>query len=113
MSSSPLLSVSVSGSYTKNNKAIPAASQAPPATLSPKLTAPTFHPRLRGPRPVPVGVEGESEVVVARPGDLAMLDEAERVVVVIPRGELAEFSRSLPGLKEANEGVPEASRASW
>jgi hypothetical protein len=40
------------------------------------------------------------------PGDFAVLDEAERAIFVIPRVRLVEFSRCLPGLREADEGVP-------
>jgi regulator of RNase E activity RraA len=66
---------------------------------------------------VPVQVGGNESgsgvggTVVVRPGDFAVLDEAERGVVVVPRDKLVELSRILPGLKEADEGVLEDVRA--
>jgi hypothetical protein len=111
--SSPLPSPPPSNDNGNSNKAIPAITQSPRPTSSPQPAAPILRSRLHGPRPIPVEVGGGSEGIVVRPKDIAVLDEVERVVVVIPKGELAEFSRSLPGLKEAGEGVPEASRALW
>lgn len=50
---------------------------------------------------IPVKVSG----VVVRPGDLAVLDEAEKGIVVIPKEKLAEVAEMLPGLKEADDAV--------
>lgn len=50
---------------------------------------------------VPVKVGG----VEVRPGDFAVLDEAERGIVVIPKEKLAEVAELLPGLKEADDAV--------
>jgi len=50
---------------------------------------------------VPVKVGG----MVVRPGDFAVLDEAEKGIVVIPREKLAEVAEVLPGLKEADDAV--------
>jgi regulator of RNase E activity RraA len=50
---------------------------------------------------IPVQVGG----VTVRPGDLAVLDEAEKGIVVIPREKLAEVAELLPGLKEADDAV--------
>jgi hypothetical protein len=78
-----------------NARYLPAITQAPRPMSSPQPTAPIFHPRLHGPGPVPVDVGGGSESVVVMPGDIAVLDEAERAVVVVPKGKLVEFSRCL------------------
>lgn len=56
---------------------------------------------------VPVRVGG----VVVRPGDFAVLDEAERGVVVAPRERLGELAELLPGLKEADDAVLKDVRA--
>lgn len=50
---------------------------------------------------VPVRVGG----VDARPGDFAVLDEADRGIVVIPKEKLIEVAELLPGLKEADDAV--------
>ena len=50
---------------------------------------------------VPVVVGG----VAVRPGDFAVLDEAERGIVVIPKEKLVEVAELLPSLKEADEAV--------
>lgn len=50
---------------------------------------------------VPVRLGG----VEMRPGDFAVLDEAERGIVVIPKEKLAEVAELLPGLKEADDAV--------
>ena len=50
---------------------------------------------------VPVKVGG----VEVRPGDFAVLDEAERGIVVIPKEKLVEVAEVLPGLKEADDAV--------
>ena len=50
---------------------------------------------------VPVRVGG----VEVRPGDFAVLDEAERGIVVIPKEKLAKAAEVLPGLKEADDAV--------
>jgi len=50
---------------------------------------------------IPLRVRG----VDVRPGDFAVLDEAERGIVVIPREKLVEVAELLPGLKEADEAV--------
>ena len=50
---------------------------------------------------VPVRVGG----VDVRPGDFAVLDEAERGIVVIPKEKLVEVAEVLPGLKEADDAV--------
>lgn len=50
---------------------------------------------------IPVKVGG----VVVQPGDFAVLDEAEKGIVVIPQEKLAEVAEVLPGLKEADDAV--------
>jgi hypothetical protein len=40
--------------------------------------------------------------IVVKSGHFAILDEAERGVVVIPRNKLVELAEILPGLKEAD-----------
>jgi regulator of RNase E activity RraA len=50
---------------------------------------------------IPVQVSG----VTVRPGDFAVLDEAEKGIVVIPKEKLAEVAELLPGLKEADDAV--------
>jgi regulator of RNase E activity RraA len=50
---------------------------------------------------IPVQVGG----VTVRPGDFAVLDEAEKGIVVIPKEKLAEVAELLPGLKEADDAV--------
>lgn len=50
---------------------------------------------------VPIRVGG----VVVRPGDFAVLDEAEKGIVVIPKDKLAEVAEILPGLKDADDAV--------
>jgi regulator of RNase E activity RraA len=40
-----------------------------------------------------------------RPGDFAVLDEAEKGIVVIPKEKLADVAELLPGLKEADDAV--------
>jgi regulator of RNase E activity RraA len=50
---------------------------------------------------VPIKVGG----VEVRPGDFAVLDEAERGIVVIPKEKLVEVAEVLPGLKEADDAV--------
>jgi regulator of RNase E activity RraA len=59
---------------------------------------------------VPVEVGGR---VVVRPGDFAVLDEAEKGIVVIPKDKLVELAEILPGLKEADEGVLRDVRAGF
>lgn len=54
---------------------------------------------------VPVEIGDGDHRVVVRPGDFAVLDEAERGVVVIPREKLGDLAEILPGLKEADDGV--------
>lgn len=54
---------------------------------------------------VPVEIGDGDHRVVVRPGDFAVLDEAERGLVVIPREKLGDLAEVLPGLKEADEGV--------
>ena len=48
-----------------------------------------------------------------RPGDFAVLDEAEKGIVVIPKDKLVELAGILPGLKEADEGVLRDVRAGF
>lgn len=55
---------------------------------------------------VPLRVGG----VEVRAGDFAVLDEAERGVVVIPREKLGDVLELLPRLKEADEAVLEEVR---
>jgi regulator of RNase E activity RraA len=50
---------------------------------------------------IPVQIGG----VTVRPGDFAVLDEAEKGIVVIPKEKLAEVAELLPGLKEADDAV--------
>lgn len=50
---------------------------------------------------VPVKIGG----VVVRPGDFAVLDEAEKGIVVIPREKLSEIAELLPDLKDADDAV--------
>jgi regulator of RNase E activity RraA len=50
---------------------------------------------------IPVQVGG----VTVRPGDFAVLDEAEKGIVVIPKEKLADVAELLPGLKEADDAV--------
>lgn len=52
---------------------------------------------------VPLRVGG----VEVRPGDFAVLDEAERGVVVIPKEKLREVVELLPRFKEADDAVLE------
>lgn len=50
---------------------------------------------------IPVQVGG----VVVQPGDFAVLDEAEKGIVIIPKEKLAEVAEVLPALKEADDAV--------
>lgn len=50
---------------------------------------------------IPVRVGG----VEVRPGDFAVLDEAERGIVIIPEEKLVGVAEVLPGLRKADEAV--------
>jgi regulator of RNase E activity RraA len=56
-------------------------------------------------KPWAVDIQVQVGGVVVRPGDFAVLDEAEKGIVVIPNEKLAEVAELLPGLKEADDAV--------
>lgn len=56
-------------------------------------------------KPWAVDVSVKVGGVEVRPGDFAVLDEAERGIVVIPKERLTEVAELLPGLKEADDAV--------
>jgi regulator of RNase E activity RraA len=56
-------------------------------------------------KPWAVDIQIQVGGVTVRPGDFAVLDEAEKGIVVIPEEKLAEVAELLPGLKEADDAV--------
>jgi regulator of RNase E activity RraA len=56
-------------------------------------------------KPWAVGVPVQVGGVEVRPGDFAVLDEAEKGIVIVPKEKLAEVAELLPRLKEADDAV--------